>query len=84
MTLEEAYVVKDLMSLAYEEIGGWKIGAPSPEATPSYAPMPKAWIWPNGVRLCKVSHRYEGWRRRLRFGWGRTCRRGTILIRGTR
>jgi 2-keto-4-pentenoate hydratase len=67
VTMDEAYVVNDVMSLAYEEIGGWKIGAPSPEAAPSYAPLPKAWIWPNGVRLCKVSHRYRGLEAEIAF-----------------
>jgi 2-keto-4-pentenoate hydratase len=67
VTMDEAYVVNDVMSLAYEEIGGWKIGAPSPEATPSYGPMPKAWIWPNGVRLCKASHRYRGLEAEIAF-----------------
>ena len=70
VTLDEAYAVNDVMSLAYEEIGGWKIGAPSPEATPSYAPMPKAWIWPNGVRLCKVAHRYRGLEAEIAFRLG--------------
>ena len=31
-TLEEAYFVQDRMSLAYEAIGGWKVGAPSADA----------------------------------------------------
>ena len=42
-TLEEAYAVQDVMAQALggvEQIGGWKVGAPSPEATPVYAPMP--------------------------------------------
>ena len=33
-TLEEAYFVQDRMSWAYEAIGGWKVGAPTPDATP--------------------------------------------------
>ena len=43
-SLEEAYYVQDQMSWVFEDIGGWKIGAPTPDATPSFAPMPKAWI----------------------------------------
>jgi 2-keto-4-pentenoate hydratase len=67
VTLDEAYVVNDTMSLAYEEIGGWKVGAPSADATPSYAPIPKAWIWPNGVRLSKACHRYRGLEAEIAF-----------------
>jgi 2-keto-4-pentenoate hydratase len=39
-TLEEAYYVQDLILRDLGEVGGWKVGAPSPEATPLYAPMP--------------------------------------------
>ena len=39
-TLAEAYFVQDNMAVAFEPIGGWKIGAPSAEADPVYAPMP--------------------------------------------
>jgi 2-keto-4-pentenoate hydratase len=67
MTLDEAYFVNDQMSLAYEEIGGWKVGAWAADATPTYAPIPKAWIWPNGVRLSKVCHRYRGLEAEIAF-----------------
>jgi 2-keto-4-pentenoate hydratase len=39
-TLEEAYYVQDVILRELGEVGGWKVGAPSPEATPLYAPMP--------------------------------------------
>jgi 2-keto-4-pentenoate hydratase len=39
-TLEEAYGLQDEMALAFAPLGGWKVGAPSPEATPVFAPMP--------------------------------------------
>ncbi|MBT9332868.1 2-keto-4-pentenoate hydratase [Paracidobacterium acidisoli] len=39
-SLEEAYALQDLMAEALGPIGGWKIGALSPEATPLYCPMP--------------------------------------------
>jgi 2-keto-4-pentenoate hydratase len=32
-------------------VGGYKIGAPSLEATPTFAPMPAAWIHASGVEL---------------------------------
>ena len=59
-TLEEAYFVQDRMSLAYEDIGGWKVGAPSADATPIFAPMPRAWICGNGSELRGRTHRYRG------------------------
>ena len=31
-TLDEAYVVNGAMAVAYDEVGGWKIGAPGPDA----------------------------------------------------
>src|ERR1700761_3817352 len=39
-TLEEAYYVQDVILRDLGKVGGWKVGAPSPEATPLYAPMP--------------------------------------------
>jgi 2-keto-4-pentenoate hydratase len=39
-TLEEAYALQDIVAADFGPIGGWKVGAPSPEATPGYAPMP--------------------------------------------
>ena len=44
--LAEAYAVQDILAQAYGPIGGWKIGAPNPEATPIFAPMPSAWMAP--------------------------------------
>src|SRR5215472_9349544 len=60
MTLEEAYVVQDRMSWAYDAIGGWKVGAASPDATPVFAPMPAAWMSCSGCELRGVNHRYRG------------------------
>ena len=34
--LEEVYAIQDAIAEAYGEIGGWKIGAPTPEATPLF------------------------------------------------
>ena len=47
-TMDEAYFVQDTMAEAYGAIGGWKIGAPTPDATPMFGPMPKIWIRPSG------------------------------------
>ena len=69
-TLDEAYFIQDRMSWAYEEVGGWKVGAPSPEATPSFAPMPKAWISCSGCELRGLAHRYRGLEAEIAFHIG--------------
>ncbi|MGA1984382.1 MAG: 2-keto-4-pentenoate hydratase [Acidobacteriaceae bacterium] len=58
-TLEEVARVHDEMALAYEEIGGWKIGAGSLEATPFFAPMPRAWMAASGAILSGPTYRYR-------------------------
>jgi 2-keto-4-pentenoate hydratase len=39
-TLEEAYALQQIIAVAFGPVGGWKIGAPSPDATPLCSPMP--------------------------------------------
>ncbi len=70
MTLEEAYVVQDRMSWAYDAIGGWKVGASSPEATPVFAPMPAAWMSCGGCELRGVNHRWRGLEAEIAFCMG--------------
>jgi 2-keto-4-pentenoate hydratase len=70
MTLEEAYVVQDRMSWAYDAIGGWKVGAPSPDATPTFAPMPAVWMSCSGCELRGVAHRYRGLEAEIAFHLG--------------
>ena len=69
-SLEEAYYVQDRMSLAFEDIGGWKVGAPSADATPTFAPMPKAWISCSGCALTGPNHRYRGLEAEIAFLMG--------------
>jgi 2-keto-4-pentenoate hydratase len=66
-TQDEAYFINDTMAVAYEEVGGWKIGASGPDVEPIFAPMPKAWIAPSGVRLSGDSHRYRGLEAEIAF-----------------
>ena len=54
---EEAYFVQDTMAQAYGPVGGWKVGAASPTATPIFAPMPTAWIATNNATL--VGNRFR-------------------------
>jgi 2-keto-4-pentenoate hydratase len=56
----EIYAVQDAIALAFGEIGGWKIGAPTPEATPLFAPMPLNWIAADGATLTGERFNYLG------------------------
>jgi 2-keto-4-pentenoate hydratase len=58
-SLEEVARVHDEMALAYEDIGGWKIGAGAPDATPFFAPMPRAWMAASGAVLFGPTYRYR-------------------------
>jgi 2-keto-4-pentenoate hydratase len=61
---DEADFVQDTMAAAYGPIGGWKVGAANRQATPAFAPMPKAWIAASGVQLTNLpggrAWRYRG------------------------
>ena len=61
------YAVQDLVAAAYGPIGGWKIGAPTPEATPMFAPMPLAWIAESGSVLGGDRWRYRGLEAEIAF-----------------
>jgi 2-keto-4-pentenoate hydratase len=69
-TMEEAYFVQDRMSWAYEAIGGWKVGAPTPDATPAFAPMPAAWMSCSGCEMRGITHRYRGLEGEIAFLMG--------------
>ncbi len=80
VSLDESFWVQDQLIQDYGEVGGYKIGAPTADATPML--LPDAAGVDGGFRRdvwgAAVS---RGWRRRLRFCWGRTCRRGRLAIR---
>lgn len=66
-TQEEIYAVQDLIVAQFGEIGGWKIGAPNPEATPMFAPMPLDWMAPSGAALTGPRWRYRGLEAEIAF-----------------
>lgn len=70
-TLQEAYALQDMVGLALFPLGGWKVGAPSPDATPSYAPMP-AWggFIPSGSRISRDLRRLRGVEAEIAFHLG--------------
>ena len=67
--LTEITYVQDLVAAAFGPVGGYKIGAPSLEATPAFAPMPAAWIAPGGSKL--ATGRYRGVEAEIAFLVGR-------------
>ena len=58
-SLEEVAHIHGIMAVAYGEIGGWKIGAGTPDATPFFAPMPLAWMAGSGAVLAGPRYRYR-------------------------
>ena len=63
---EEIDAIQDAIAAGFGPIGGWKIGAPSLEATPSFAPMPAEWIAPSGSLLGGPRH-YRGLEAEIAF-----------------
>jgi 2-keto-4-pentenoate hydratase len=66
-TLDEAYFVQDTMAAAYGAVGGWKVGAPTPEASPIFGPMPLAWIAASESVLGGATSRYRGLEAEIAF-----------------
>ena len=66
-SLEEAYAIQDIIAEAYGAIGGWKVGAPTPEATPIFAPMPRVWIAAGSSTLSGSTWRYRGLEAEIAF-----------------
>ena len=51
-SLMEAYAVQDAMAAHLGTVGGWKIGAPRPDATPMFGPIPLSFgVLPTGSEI---------------------------------
>jgi 2-keto-4-pentenoate hydratase len=59
-SLEDVECIHQFMADAYGDIGGWKIGAPSADAIPFFAPMPREWMAASGAWLAGGTYRYRG------------------------
>ncbi|HUD22094.1 MAG TPA: hypothetical protein VMQ60_04555 [Acidobacteriaceae bacterium] len=70
-SLEEAAYVHGIIIAAFGAIGGWKIGAGSPDATPFFAPMPLAWMVPSGTLLEGPRFRYRVLEAEIAFKLGK-------------
>jgi 2-keto-4-pentenoate hydratase len=65
--MSEVSAIQDTVATAFGDIGGWKIGAPTPEATPMFAPMPAAWIAETGGTLTGPRWRFRGLEAEIAF-----------------
>jgi 2-keto-4-pentenoate hydratase len=70
-TIEEAYHLQDLILASLGEVGGWKVGAVSPEATPLFAPMPAYTIARSGTLIANKFRRLRGVEAEIAFLMGR-------------
>lgn len=60
-SLEAAYLIQDEMAIALGTVGGFKVGAPSPTAIPTFAPMPlMGGFAQNGMLVKSTFHRLRG------------------------
>ena len=71
LDIPEVSFVQDAVAAAFGPIGGYKIGAATPEATPLFAPMPLAWMAPSGSTLSGSRYRYRGLEAEIAFLVGR-------------
>jgi len=73
-SLVEAYYVHGQIAQLFNTIGGWKVGAPSPDATPLFAPMPLRWFNTDatlpGSTAVIEGHRYRGVEAEIAFVMG--------------
>ena len=71
-SLEEAYALQDIVAEAMRTIGGWKVGAPSPDTTPLFGPMP---LWggfvKSGSRISPTFKRLRGVEAEIAFLLGK-------------
>ena len=71
-SIQEAYALQDIIAQALGPIGGWKVGATSPDATPAYAPMPLLGGFAhNGQTLSQSYRRYRGVEAEIAFRIGK-------------
>lgn len=82
-TLDEAYALQDIMAQALSPIGGWKVGAPRPDATPVFSAMP---LWggfaASGASVAGAFKRMRGVEAEIAFCLGKDLpRRSTPYSR---
>ncbi len=79
---QEAYFVQEKLALVYGDIGGWKVGAATPESEPRCGPMPLAWMGSSGAVIPQSRCRLRGMEAEIAFLLGRDLpRRETPYMR---
>lgn len=68
-TDDEALHVQSALAAHFGPIGGWKVGAGTPTATPACGPMPLAWLHPSGAAI--PNSRFRGLEAEVAFLLGR-------------
>jgi 2-keto-4-pentenoate hydratase len=69
---QEAYTLQNIVATALGPIGGWKIGASSPDVTPLFGPMPLlGGFAPSGYTLSRHMRRYRGVEAEIAFLLGK-------------
>lgn len=66
----EAYAVQQQVSAGLGAIGGWKVGAPGPDAPPACAPLPATGIVPSPARLSSTRFLLRGIEAEIAFRMG--------------
>ncbi|MEZ2345696.1 2-keto-4-pentenoate hydratase [Terriglobus sp. RCC_193] len=69
-TEEESFAIQDFLAVAFAPIGGWKVGAQSPEGVPFFCPLPAAWMGANGAVFRGMTHRLRGIEAEIAFRVG--------------
>lgn len=71
-TLAEAYALQEIVAVTQGRLGGWKVGAPSPDATPLLSPMP---LWggyaQSGQTISREMRRLRGVEGEIAFLMGK-------------
>jgi len=71
-TLDEAYALQDKVGIAFAPLGGWKVGAPAPDATPLFSVMPLWGGYPHsGQRVSRDLRRLRGVEAEIAFRLGK-------------
>ncbi|MBV9811368.1 MAG: 2-keto-4-pentenoate hydratase [Acetobacteraceae bacterium] len=66
-----AYAIQRRVAASYAAIGGWKVGAPGPDAPPICGPLPSAGIVPSPATLPTRTHAYRGIEAEIAFRMAR-------------
>ena len=67
----QAYAVQRLVMAELGAIGGWKVGAPGPQAAPNCAPMPSSFLFPSPKTFDSVRYTQRDVESEIGFTFGK-------------